>query len=668
VAADFCPEVLINPTKEAEANRTGIVYVIRRMNWYWNLSGLLLKENTVDGGSSAGLRYELEKRIVDLYKALLSYQMKSVCSYYRHRGLGFVRDIFKLDDWDGNLKSVQDAENTVLQDSEIYNTQKLISHHEQNTKLFQDIHRSLQDQTSMQMDKEDKQCLQDLRLTDPSADMRRIEESKGGLLKDSYVWILNHQDFIDWRDGDETRLLWIQGDPGKGKTMLLIGVIKELGRHLESSRDSGMSYFFCQATDSTLNSATAVLRGLIYQLLVQQPSLISHVREDYDKAGQQLFKDAKAFFALSKILTNMLHDRSLAKVYLIVDALDECESGLVQFLDLIVPNASVPSSPVKWLVSSRHRVDIEERLRPEGGRMKLSLEINAHHHISNAVNAYIDHKVSDLVRLKQYDNKLQAQVNEQLRHKANGTFLWVALVCKELREVESWHALEVLSEMPSDLGQLYSRMMSQIRQLKRTDPESCRLILSTATLAYRPLHLLELASLAGLPEEFSLKPGLMTKLVGLCGSFLTIREGIVYFVHQSAKDYLITDAELEILPHGRAEGHGAIVSRSLQGMSNTLKRDIYQLQNPGISIEQVESVDVDPDLLAPVRYACVYWIDHLCEIGKSLHDQVGLCDNGTIDLFLKKHFLHWLEALSLMRSISSGVVMVKKLENLLTVR
>jgi hypothetical protein len=47
--------------------------------------------------------------------------------------------------------------------------------------------------------------------------MTRIE-IKGGLLEDSYVWILNHRDFIDWRDGDETRLLWIKGDPGKGKT------------------------------------------------------------------------------------------------------------------------------------------------------------------------------------------------------------------------------------------------------------------------------------------------------------------------------------------------------------------------------------------------------------------------------------------------------------------
>src|SRR5208282_3702412 len=160
-----------------------------------------------------------------------------------------------------------------------------------------------------QFSPEDKKCLKDLFLSDPGYDMTRIEETKGGLLKDSYMWILSNQDFVDWRDKNETRLLWIKGDPGKGKTMLLIGIVQEL---LESTHDSGLvSYFFCQGTDSRLNNATAVLRGLIYQLLIQQQSLISHVRKQYDKTGQKLFEDANAFVALSNIFTDMLHDPDL---------------------------------------------------------------------------------------------------------------------------------------------------------------------------------------------------------------------------------------------------------------------------------------------------------------------------------------------------------------------
>ena len=38
-------------------------------------------------------------------------------------------------------------------------------------------------------------CLADLRLTDPRDDKTRIEQTKGGLLKDSYKWVLDHDDF-----------------------------------------------------------------------------------------------------------------------------------------------------------------------------------------------------------------------------------------------------------------------------------------------------------------------------------------------------------------------------------------------------------------------------------------------------------------------------------------
>ena len=118
------------------------------------MSSLLLKENMVDEGSSAELKRELEKQIVDLYKALLSYQMRSVCSYYRNQFLGSLRDVIKLDDWDGNLKNVQDAENAVRQDSDAYNAQQIRSHLEQlvdnaksqQTKLLQDIYQALQEQ------------------------------------------------------------------------------------------------------------------------------------------------------------------------------------------------------------------------------------------------------------------------------------------------------------------------------------------------------------------------------------------------------------------------------------------------------------------------------------------------------------------------------------------
>lgn len=50
-----------------------------------------------------------------------------------------------------------------------------------------------------EIDKMEK-CIQDLRLTDPRDDKKRIEETQGGLLEDSYRWILDNADFQRWRN------------------------------------------------------------------------------------------------------------------------------------------------------------------------------------------------------------------------------------------------------------------------------------------------------------------------------------------------------------------------------------------------------------------------------------------------------------------------------------
>jgi hypothetical protein len=68
----------------------------------------------------------------------------------------------------------------------------------------------------------------------------------------------------------------------------------------------------------------------------------------------------------------------------------------------------------------------------------------------------------------------------------------VALVFKELETVESWDALQVVEEIPTGLEDLYNRTIQQIQQRQRKDPEHCRLVLSAAILAYRPLRLVEI--------------------------------------------------------------------------------------------------------------------------------------------------------------------------------
>jgi hypothetical protein len=241
----------------------------------------------------------------------------------------------------------------------------------------------------------------------------------------------------------------------------------------------------------------------------------------------------------------------------------------------------------------------------------------------------------------------------------------VSLVIKELKGVESWEVLQVVNEMPSDFKAVYGRMAKQIQQLKRGNPELCRHLLSIVCIAYRPLSLDEVGILSGLPNEISEKPQSVRRIVTMCGSFLTIRNEKVYIVHQSAKDYLSTEAFQAIFPAGAGKVHYSAFSTSLQIIAETLQRDMYDLRHPGISIDDVRQPEIDP--LAPARYSCIYWVDHLSDAisRKTTIPIEDVRNNGRVHQFLCKNYLYWLEALSLLRGMPEGVVAMTKLEILL---
>jgi WD40 repeat protein len=623
------------------------------MKWYSSLSKLLLKDEAFEQEEgSLELREQLAERIVELYKVLLKYVIKSICAYDRNPLLQVLRDAVSLDQWSGSLTDVDGAEASVTKASSEYGVRQSSTY--------------LQLICNMHLSTAQNEVMQKLYVVDMAAEIESLQSRKDPLLPDSYKWILDnndYQDFVDWRSSARS-LFWVKGNPGKGKTMLLIGIIRELTSRIDTYFDEAhISYFFCQATDPKLNSATAVLRGLIWMLLRQERSLIRYL--DVKDYGQDFLRDRSAFYVLKKIFQNMMSDRALKRVYFVVDALDECtdeEPGLSQLLTLI----SEMKGNVRWLVSSRKRADIEDGLGAIDLGVRVDLELNAAS-VSAAVSAYITHKVEELARLKKYNSDLQNDVKSHLESKADGTFLWVALVCRELARPQTLRprTLNVLHSFQAGLTPIYQRMMEQIEGSECSD--ICKEILAAVMIARRRIHLNELASVAGVVEDFSDDPESLEDLVGLCGSFLVIREGIIYFVHQSAQDYLNSEQpSSKVFPTGRVGAHCGMVSRSLEMMSKILKKDIYTLQHPGLSTDVIECPDPDP--LIPVRYACTYWADHLSEIPTNLREESGLRDNGAIDTFLRNSFLYWLEAQSLMRGFSSAVTTIRTLDRLLAVR
>ncbi|WYZ35562.1 hypothetical protein EsH8_X_000209 [Colletotrichum jinshuiense] len=660
VGVCFVLEIFANPMTEPGINRDGTAYVISRMEWYWRLTDILLVEKTqTDKPADKTMQDQLETKIIELYQLLLLYQMKSICLYNRNRFVVFLKDVIKLDNWADQVDKIKAAEEALREDTR---TVKLLELANSATNLYNAFHtftsaflNHIRKEAEEQKNREDNKCLQDLLRTDPNNDKTRIQRDKGGLIRDSYRWILDNPKFKNWHQADaHGRLLWIRGGPGKGKTMLLCGIIDEL-----NSLPDPLCYFFCQATAESLNNATAVLRGLIWSLAKRHRELIRHIRKEYDNGGKSKFEGLNAFDVMSTIFQSMLRDKTLDGAIIVIDALDECGENRDELLDLVVQLSS--SSHAKWIVSSRNWQDVDARLKQNKENMTL-LELDKAS-ISDAVNAYIEHKVDELG--KDY-NSIRNELQKGLTEKADNTFLWVALVCQVLKKVNYWNALQTLEIMPKGLESLYDRMMKQIRASE--DAELCKRILAVASAVYRPITLNELASLVELPAHFPDNATdlgrILEKVVSSCGSFLTLGDDrTIYFVHQSAKDFLLGSVCGEIMPSGLVHQHRLIFSRSLRALHKTLKYDIYNLCAPASSIDDITHPEPNP--LAPVEYSCIYWVDHYHGSDpKKTVECDRLEDDKLVYNFLQHKFMYWLEALSLLHNMSRGVLATKKLQAL----
>ena len=94
--------------------------------------------------------------------------------------------------------------------------------------------------------------IQALLATDPADDMHMIANKKDKLLDTIESWIIKDSTYTKWLQDGRSLVLWLHGDPGKGKTMLAIALIEEFSTKLRldpSVNDTALVYFFCDNQD-----------------------------------------------------------------------------------------------------------------------------------------------------------------------------------------------------------------------------------------------------------------------------------------------------------------------------------------------------------------------------------------------------------------------------------
>ncbi|KAL8697637.1 MAG: hypothetical protein Q9224_002209 [Gallowayella concinna] len=367
----------------------------------------------------------------------------------------------------------------------------------------------------------------------------------------SCEWVFSRSELLSWLCDSTacSRILWAHGIPGCGKSVLssyVIGQLQELGYSCQ--------YFFFRFGDHTKRTVNALLRSLTYQAAVQLPELRGVLHQ---MSGNTVKLDkAEGRTIWQKVFVSKLFKlRRQQPLYWVIDALDECEAP--QLLLNLVSSISSSQVPIRIMFVGRKTQVLSSALH----RLDSSIPIN--HLAVDDAKEDLELYVTREVEYMRGDPRVKAHIIRTVCEKADGNFLWVHLVLKEILQCHTEAAIEqALGELPADLEPLYQRMESALSKSARPgDRELARVILTWTICAQRALALEELSE--ALEPGFKSVLDLRLTISQVCGDFVVVDgRGRVGMVHQTAREYLIKTPGLRYSITPR-DGHQELLIRCI---------------------------------------------------------------------------------------------------------
>lgn len=199
-------------------------------------------------------------------------------------------------------------------------------------------------------DQQQTECLQSLS-SNYEAHMAALPRRTPGTCE----WFINDQRFRDWRDAEDSRMLWVSASPGCEKSVLARRLIDDRLAS-RSVTASTVCYFFFRDGLQDRMKASDALTAILHRLIDKNMSLqlINHTISSYKSHKDKL---RTIFHELWSILLKVAADEQAGEVVCIIDALDKCEPGSRKMLIKVLVEFCQGQKPsgirLKFLVTSR---------------------------------------------------------------------------------------------------------------------------------------------------------------------------------------------------------------------------------------------------------------------------------------------------------------------------
>ena len=488
----------------------------------------------------------------------------------------------------------------------------------------------------------------------------------------------------EWaRDPQSKSIFWLNGMAGTGKST----IARSAAQSFAHEGQLAASFFFKRGEGDRGNSSrffTTITTQLVYKV----PAVIPYIKKAIEADPTISEKPMKEQF--EKLIVQPMSEMGhmpTSNLVIVIDALDECEreGDIKNILRLLSQTQQLRSVCMRIFLTSRP--DLPIRL----GFSKMSTDAHQDVILQDIPQATIEHDISvflkdEFAKVRDEYNCLRAPDSslpsdwpsdstiQTLAKMANPLFIFAATVCRFIGD-RRWDPEERLdtvlkyqtTSQASKLDKTYLPILDQLligltnSEKERLMQEFRELIGSIVILA-DPLSISSLARLLDIPRKT------INRRLDALHSVLSIpvnQDSPVRLLHLSFREFLVDVEKRGKSPFwiDERETHEAIATKCLELMSRSeyLRENICNLETPGKLRSKIDSRTIDDSLPADVRYACRHWVHHL------VHSKSRIRDRDRVHVFLQKHFLYWLEALSLMGKISESIALISNLQSLVLV-
>ncbi|KAH7159331.1 hypothetical protein DER46DRAFT_382893 [Fusarium sp. MPI-SDFR-AT-0072] len=434
-------------------------------------------------------------------------------------------------------------------------------------------------------------------------------------------WFLESAEYREWLDADG-KTLFCPGIPGAGKTILSSIVINDLHARFSDNPKIGIAYIYCNFRREQEQKIEDLLASLLKQLSRAWHCLPESVNSLYDKHRKNTTRPLLE--ELSETLQFVVE--LYAKVFIIVDALDECQalddcrgrllSEIFKLQGGFTVNLCATSRPISDITNIFDRA--------------LCLVIRA---TKDDVALYLERHLGTLRSVVKTNPRLQEQIKTEISDVVDGMFLlahiYLQFLQDKVTENDVRSALKGIQKQKQASGgnkykllsSAYDQAMQRINRQEMGLRELAIRVLSWITCARRQLTTIELqhalATKKGnrILDTRDLVP--IEDIVSVCAGLVTLdkESDIIRLAHYTTQHYL-HDKRNELFPNVESDITTTCVTY--------LSFDVFDSGFCPTDEEFEERLKLNPFYV----YCAHYWGDHARELPTLSQEIITFLESG----------------------------------------